>query len=176
MECKNYCERKTNKTLKKNAMQMKKIPTKSQLNLQYKKSLKKCKTEEEKENAKKIYDGHLKNISLMKSILKLKKKKFSNDLCKIEYCNEGCKKTMYEDEPGTEFENHMKKKEPKFVDSFMLARKRLFNGKKSIIKDNFNEKINASKVKQMKKEGAISGCVHERKINKGEDETSCSIQ
>jgi len=158
MKCKNFCKDRVAKTLKNNKSD-KKLVSKSKIKEIYKKSLKKCKTEEERQKVEEEYKKKMEGIEIMNEMFKkLNDKKLMLDTCNTQYCNEGCKGTLYEDEPGTVLKE---KKTPKDYNSLLGTRKRMFNGKKSILEDNFYEKLSPSTVKKLKKQGAISGCTND---------------
>lgn len=158
MKCKHFCKDRVAKTLKKNKSD-KKLASKSKFKEIYKKSLKKCKTDEERQKVEEEYKKKMESIKIMDEVFKkLNNKKILMDTCNAQYCNEGCKGTLYEDEPGTVLKEKMN---PKEYDSLLGTRKRMFNGKKSILEDSFYEKLSASRVKKLKKQGAVSGCVND---------------
>ena len=89
--------------------------------------------------------------------------KQASDYCKKTYCNIGCKGTLFES--GTEIPKELlnKFKSNKMAEAlkpiFSSTRKKLFGNKTNILNDNFYEKLRPSVVQQMKKDGALSGCV-----------------
>jgi len=158
MKCKNFCKDRVAKTIKKNKSD-KKLASKSKFKEIYKKSLKKCKTDEERQKVEEEYKKKIEGVEIMEEMFKkINKKKTLLDTCNAQYCNKGCKGTIYEDEPGTAFKEKIGTKE---YASYMGSRKRLFNGKKSILEDNFYENLSLSKVKKLKKQGAVSGCTND---------------
>lgn len=93
---------------------------------------------------------------------KLKSKKFINEskqTCKNAFCNPLCKGTIFQ---NNEFPKELEKKYSKkkhgelTIDVLKKMRDSLFDGKKTIIKDDFYVKL--KNIKKLKKEGAISGC------------------
>ena len=96
--------------------------------------------------------------------------------CMNTYCNpNNCKNTVFE--AGSKVPNsifvklkadlesnpYIKKKDiPKMIKNtkktMIEMRKSLFKNKTNVIKNNFYENLSATDIKQMKKEGAISGC------------------
>ena len=92
---------------------------------------------------------------------KKKNIKIEMDICSRYYCNPACKNTIFEDGPANELSNGMKKKyKSDLTRKFWLdQRKELFGKEKSVLKDNFYNKLSAKTLKNLKKEGAISGCV-----------------
>ena len=92
---------------------------------------------------------------------KLNSKKFKEELmkqCKDSFCNPGCKGTIFQ---NNKFPKELVDKLSKHKDGEMALkllkrmRKSLFKGKKTILKNEFYEKLN---VKKLKKKGAVSGC------------------
>jgi len=85
------------------------------------------------------------------------------DGCKRAYCNIGCKGTMFESGSEVPKEIYDKIKDKKLAEAFKpmfeLRRKQIFGKKTNVLNDNFYEKIRPAMVKQMKKDGALSGCV-----------------
>jgi hypothetical protein len=158
-KCKKYCEKRVkmvktqkNKSKLTFAKMTKKIKSKS-----------KTMTKEEKTQAKK-------QIKFVKGFEKLFNDKSIMKNCLKNNCNPGCKGTIYEDEPGTEYEKSLNKEfsklpKPKgkittydLINLFLQQRKKLFNGAKSITIDNFAPNISTKKRNQMKRDGAISCC------------------
>jgi len=84
--------------------------------------------------------------------------------CKRTYCNKGCVGTIFEDEPGDGYIKLIKSKFGKLANftkirkSFLNTRKSIFNGKKSVLNDNFFHTMDKTKINELKKSGAISGC------------------
>lgn len=82
--------------------------------------------------------------------------------CMKGYCNPGCKKTIFQD--GKQFPKDVViKTKNKSVKAFATKiikgmRKEMFGKKSSILKDNFYEKLTAKTVKDIKKNGGLSGC------------------
>jgi hypothetical protein len=104
-----------------------------------------------------------------KTMKKNSNKKKDKESCIKVYCNKGCKGTILED--GKDFPKSVelqfadKKiyKDKKFaktmLDFVKDSRKNLFkNGKTTVLKDNFYEKTKRTRVAQLKKDKAISGC------------------
>lgn len=114
---------------------------------------------------------------MIPKILEILKKKYVdkyNKICVLAYCNPGCKETIYQD--GKEFPNMKKmlnlsmnknlllkipEKQKENMYKIMLEqtkkfRNKLFNGKESILKNNFYEGLKTSN--ELRKKGAISGC------------------
>ena len=93
---------------------------------------------------------------------KIKSKKFINESkkgCKDSFCNPTCKGTIFKNgEFPKELEKkYSKKKDGKYtLDLIKSIRNSLFDGKKTILKDNFYTGLKG--VKKLKKDGAISGC------------------
>ncbi len=84
------------------------------------------------------------------------------EICRKGYCNPGCSNTMFQS--GKMFPTALKKetlkgKHSKIVlDLLTEMRKRIFNGKTSVLKDDFYEKLSPEEVALAKRKGAISGC------------------
>ena len=78
------------------------------------------------------------------------------DSCKRMYCNKNCKNTIYE--PGNKLSKHFAKR---ILPSkwWNTRRKEIFGNKTNVLKDGFYEKISSRDINEMKKLGAISGCV-----------------
>ena len=99
-------------------------------------------------------------MKTMKNDAELKKKVKEN--CEIMFCNPGCKQTMFQD--GKEFPKDLesKHKNPAFKNLLKTTRKMLFQGKNTVLKDGFYDKMNfkgdVKSIDELKKKGAISGC------------------
>lgn len=72
-------------------------------------------------------------------------KKEMLDMCKRDYCNPGCKGTVY----GSK--NTMQPIQK-------ILRKYINKTRKNILKNNFYEKLSNSTIHSLKQQGAISGC------------------
>lgn len=84
--------------------------------------------------------------------------------CNRQHCNKSCKNTIFE-AGKNKYPTIDLAKNPE-LKKLMLklqksTKKRLFGNKNDILKDNFYEKLSSAKVKQLKKEGAISGCIED---------------
>jgi len=111
-------------------------------------------------------DEKKKYLSKMKKTRKKYQKEEKESCIKI-YCNKGCKGTILEDGKDfpksieLQFANNIKDKKL-LKGALKLAknnRKDLFkNGKTTILKDNFYEKTKRTRIAQLKKDKAISGC------------------
>ena len=123
---------------------------------------KQTKTKEECKNIKiqiKYFKKLLHNYNDEKQIKK--KQKFVLETCKKQFCNEGCKGTIFEDGLANKLPKSMIEKYKNNQNTKKLLinqRKKNFGNKKSVLKDNFFEGIKTKEVKKHKKEGAISGC------------------
>ena len=108
-------------------------------------------------------------IVSLKNIKKNKNKthKIELDSCKNDYCNTTCKNTMYE--PGGKLpKSFTKRLKIKSNETYFHNRhKEIFGDKTNVLKDGFYEKISSRDVNEMKKLGAISGCVSTWKGMKG---------
>ena len=102
-----------------------------------------------------------------KLVKSMKSKKYKNMLtkkaikeCKLRYCNIGCKDTIFED--GKDLPKSMMtqfKDNPALLQLLLKAKKDLFGTQTTILKDNFYNKLKPKTVINLKKEGALSGCV-----------------
>lgn len=110
----------------------------------------------------------IKRKELTKKIYSKESMKKALDECKRAYCNIGCKGTMFESGSEVPKEMYAKFKDKKLTDAlkplYEAKRKSIFGKKTNVLTDNFYEKITPSMVKQMKKDGAISGCADPRTI------------
>lgn len=112
------------------------------------------------EDKKKFKDTIKKNMDKEKNkILKIIARE-----CNRNYCNKTCKNTIFE--PGKNKYPPVDKelaKDPKLKKLILklqkATKKRLFGDKKDILKDDFYEKLSPAKIKKLKEDGAISGCV-----------------
>jgi hypothetical protein len=111
-------------------------------------------------------DEKKKYLSKMKKTRKKYQKEEKESCIKI-YCNKGCKGTILEDGKDfpksveSQFANTIKDKKlvKKSLEFAKNNRKDLFkNGKTTVLKDNFYEKTKRTRVAQLKKDKAISGC------------------
>lgn len=118
----------------------------------------------EKIKKKNLWNKHFLKQTKKSGNVNWKKIELAN--CATHYCNEGCKKTIFEDGPpdklSEEFMKYLKHKE--LIKSFEELRKELFGNKTSVLKDGFYEGLNPKTLNKLKKEGAISGCA---KVMKG---------
>jgi hypothetical protein len=116
----------------------------------------------------------IKNETTTKLIKVLKTKKYKDTLiktakknCKINFCNIGCKNTLFESSKDLPKDMIKKYKDsPELLKLMMNAKKDLFGNKTSVLKDNFYEKLSAKDIKQLQSEGAISGCVKSMPLTK----------
>jgi hypothetical protein len=93
---------------------------------------------------------------------KNKGKDLELNICKTYYCNKGCKGTILEDGKPDILPKEVLKKfkdDKDILDNLREIRKKLFGKKTSVLKDGFFEGIKSKTLKNLKKEGAISGCV-----------------
>lgn len=116
----------------------------------------------------------IRNESTEKLIKVMKTKKYKNALtkkaiqsCKLNFCNIGCKNTLFESSKDLPKDMVKKFKDsPELLNLMMKAKKDLFGNQTDILKDNFYDKLSAKNIKQLKSEGAISGCVKTMPLNK----------
>lgn len=98
-------------------------------------------------------------IKIMKDKINSEKfKEESMEMCKNAFCNPGCKGTIFQNNkfPKELVEKFSKHKDGEIALKLLKKmRKSIFKGKKSILKNEFYEKLN---VKKLKKKGAVSGC------------------
>ena len=97
----------------------------------------------------------LKKMKSKKSMDKLKKQLTKK--CREAYCNVGCKGTIFE-----EAKKPVEQKKPVngwFCDD-ACKKSNLFGKKLNVLKDNFYEKL--KNVEDLKKKGAISGCIESK--------------
>ncbi len=98
-----------------------------------------------------------------KEIRKMKK------VCETTYCNKGCKGTLFQKGIPNKLPNNVvdgvkknKKTSGKYkkriLGLLLTERKKMFEGKTDVLKNNFYEGLKNSNVKKMKKNGAVSGC------------------
>jgi hypothetical protein len=130
----------------------------------YKKSLKApCKDKKmDCEKKLKSFKEQMENFDKALKKNKNKGNKLELKICKKYYCNKGCKETILEDgEPDILPKSLLKqfKNDKDILDNLRKTRKELFGKKKSVLKDGFFEGIKSKTLKNLKKEGAISGCV-----------------
>ena len=160
--CKRYVKTLRNETDKSVDKFIKEYPTKIRdIENKLKKSTKLTRQEiENLHTQKKSY------TSLLASFKKMKTKKHKNNTdkielatCKRDYCNATCKNTIYE--PGNKLSKSFTKRlQLKSNDTyFHTTRKEIFGDKTNVLKDGFYEKISSRDINEMKKLGAISGCV-----------------
>jgi len=101
-----------------------------------------------------------KNVTMLTRHPKLMRNNRSPETkrCAKLYCNVGCKDTIFQDGPASVLPASMRKRTPGITELLSASRKTIFGKKKSVLKNNFYEKISAKTLKQLHKEGAISGC------------------
>jgi hypothetical protein len=114
------------------------------------------KTPEEKKLIVKMKSNLKSGVSLKKSLKS----------CRNRFCNIDCKGTIFEDGDGNKLppsvirfiKQFAKGKTRKtMTDLIANSRRELFQNKKTVLRDNFYEKLNG--ILKLKKEGAISGCL-----------------
>jgi hypothetical protein len=102
---------------------------------------------------------NIRKIGLKKMQEKINRKTMK--LCKKAYCNPECKDTIFDkniDLPSEILKQF--KGKPKALDSMRKFKKFIFNGKKSILKnESFYNKLKNKDIERIQKEGALSGCV-----------------
>ena len=92
------------------------------------------------------------------------KEKMINELierCKTEYCNNNCIGTIFEDGDPNELPLSFieKNKDNKIIlDISSIFRKEIFGEQKSVLNNNFYNKIKMNDIKKFKKKGALSCC------------------
>lgn len=101
-----------------------------------------------------------KTMKTLKDALKNKKNLISKtkESCETLLCNPNCKDTIFQ---NGEFPKELEKKYSNKKNNLAFlknTRKKLFDGKKSIIKDSFYIKLNKKNIKEYKEKGALSGC------------------
>jgi hypothetical protein len=108
----------------------------------------------------KLSNAELKMIKKFKNkTYKNKKKKNYVDGCERNFCNKGCKGTMFED--GKKLPKKFTQKyrgNKAMLKSFEEQRTFLFKGKNSVLKDDFYNGLSDKEIKTLKKKGAESGC------------------
>lgn len=131
---------------------------KFKINLQ--KKIKNLEKENPSDEKVKIFKEMIANLENPKE--QRKGRKLEMDICSKVYCNPGCKNTIFEDGPVNQLSKSMKKKyKLAATRKFLLQmRKELFGKNNTVIKDSFYNKLSSKTVTKLKKEGAISGCVH----------------
>jgi hypothetical protein len=113
-------------------------------------------------NAQVFTDRFVKALKMKPMKFTQKQKKELAKKCLKGYCNPTCKGTLFQD--GKKFPKNIEidsknEKVRKIVLKFSKdMRKKIFGKKTSILKNGFYEKLSSKTVKQLKKEGAISGC------------------
>jgi hypothetical protein len=143
-------------------------------NLFYEKLLKDSKNqidELEKQEKTKELRNYLNSVK--KSYKRMKSIKYKNKLRKDErerylkeFCNPGCKNTMFESgEPNYLSEKYLKELgQNSLINIHKQQRKAIFGKDKNVLVDNFYKNINSKTVKKLKKRGALSGCMKDAKI------------
>lgn len=158
--CKNYTRKNMDST-KKTLTSTLKLFTKAIEKIEKKKNKTSLEIEKIKD-AKKQKDNFIKRMREQLSNTNLKKTKKSLDkFCIKTYCNPDCKNTYFDESTlGLSKEILTKnKKDPIFLQRMRETKhKDIYQGRKHILKDSFYYDIDPKLVKQMKKEGAISGC------------------
>ena len=106
------------------------------------------------------------NKSLKKTLNSKKNDKKMLEACVKGYCNPSCKYTIFE--AGTHFPKtlvNQLKKDMKTKKNFDMVvkilkqtRKNIFGKKKNVLVNSFYEKLPKKQVKQLIKDGALSGC------------------
>ncbi len=112
---------------------------------------------------------------LKKQLKKLDKKSYKKKeiqkmkkVCETAYCNKGCKGTLFQKGSPNKLPNNVvnKIKKNKIPDKnkknmsnfFLIMRKKIFDKKTDVLKNDFYKGLKNSNVKKMKKNGAVSGC------------------
>jgi len=156
------------KSTKKNKKTVKNNSKKNDIKNDTKKNKKILKTHCEKKfcdlYTRKLYDMF--SAYLTKDQLKDKKlqKKIKNKdmkMCKLYFCNEGCKGTLLQKGKGFPKLDKIVQQEKMYGKEFVRdLRKELFKNKTDILVDNVHEKIPAEISKNYKEKGALSICDH----------------
>jgi hypothetical protein len=98
-------------------------------------------------------------MSNPKTQKKLEKKEMES--CGDKYCNPECVGTIYE--KGKGLSKSFLEKRKKFLKllkkEFEENRKNIFGNKENVLNDSFYEKLSPKDVENLKKMGAISGCI-----------------
>jgi len=125
----------------------------------------------EKQEKTKELKNYLNTVK--KSYKRMKSIKYKNKLRKDErarylkeFCNPGCKNTMFETgSPDYLSEKYLKELgNESLIKIHREQRKLLFGKDKNVLVDNFYKNINSKTVKKLKKRGALSGCMKDAKI------------
>jgi len=95
-------------------------------------------------------------------------KKMIDYSCKLKYCNPKCRETWFVDSEE-DFERGMKQikdransQEHKFqIDYLTEGRRKIFEGKQSVLQDSFYKGLSPYAVKKLRNDGAISGCIQQ---------------
>jgi hypothetical protein len=116
-----------------------------------------CETQTSQLNIiKKMIDSSSKKSTIAKG------KKLDLNICKKQFCNEGCIETILEDGPADTLPKSILvkyKKYPDMLKMFQNMRKEVFGKKTSVLNDSFFEGMKPAEITKYKKEGAISGCI-----------------
>ncbi len=90
-----------------------------------------------------------------KIIVKLPPKSRFLKQCALEYCNPGCKGTLFE--AGKSLSKTFKGSKAN-INFTKNMRKSIFGNKTNVLKNGFYEKLKATNIKRAKNRGALSGC------------------
>lgn len=116
-----------------------------------------------KSNASKCKQLNEKLNSIEELIEKIRNPVFSKlEDCKNKFCNEGCRDSIFENGPPNKLSKGYKKfigTNKDMIKRITEKRKKIFNNKSSVLKNNFYTGISTKNINKLKKEGAISGCV-----------------
>jgi len=170
--CKKYVER-SNEYVKKMGEELhrKKIPKlieKIDKQLDTKTGL----GDEKRSELKEMKKFHEKSIRYWKNktIRKKREKKMDRQLiqiCKQNHCNPSCKNTLFES--GKETSKGFRRKTRKFGKHLRQDLENIYQdihgNRENVLRDGFYEELPPKKVAYLRKRGAISGCIHDEKLD-----------
>ena len=89
-----------------------------------------------------------------------KKKRQKREMldCTETHCNPGCKGTIFESKKIPENLTKKYRKQPKHLDFLQKQNNKIFQNKETVLQNDFYEKYTPKQIKEIQKEGAISGC------------------
>jgi hypothetical protein len=140
------------------------------------KSLKQKMKNEGPKMKKEDHDHIKKTLAQLQKPIEKSIEKQLHDACISNYCNPGCKETIFEDggpelpkeliqkmAKSTDSNKTMTRKNKEKVKKMVLTmakdmRKTMFKGRKTVLKDNFYYKLTPKEVKEVKAKGALSAC------------------
>ena len=157
---KTYCKKNVEQSSKTSTnlreMILKAIPEKIQ---ELEKKPNKTKEDWKKLKERKKTGEIFKKLNTKPAIMKTQKRNMKT--CTETHCNPGCKGTIFESKKIPANITRKYKTNPTYLAFLQKQNNKIFQNKETVLKDDFYEKYTPKQIKEIQKEGAISGCSFE---------------